>query len=85
MQLIAVLEATGREVYTGAVGIASPVAGLELNVAIRTFEISAGRIWLGVGGGIVAESSPARELEECFVKARPLLAAVGACLGTSEP
>jgi anthranilate/para-aminobenzoate synthase component I len=80
MELIAGLEATGREVYTGAVGIVSPVAGLELNVAIRTFEISAGRIWLGVGGGIVAESSPAGELEECFVKARPLLEAVGASL-----
>jgi para-aminobenzoate synthetase/4-amino-4-deoxychorismate lyase len=81
MQLIAGLEATGREVYTGAVGIVSPVSGLELNVAIRTFEISAGRIWLGVGGGIVAESSPLGELEECFVKARPLLAAVGATQG----
>jgi para-aminobenzoate synthetase/4-amino-4-deoxychorismate lyase len=80
MELIATLEATGREVYTGAIGIASPVAGLELNVAIRTFELSSGRIWLGVGGGIVAESSPARELEECFVKARPLLAAIGASL-----
>ena len=61
----------------------SPVAGLELSVAIRTFEISAGRIWLGVGGGVVAESSPARELEECFVKARPLLAAIGATLETA--
>jgi len=84
MELIAGLEATGREVYTGAVGIASPVSGLELNVAIRTFEISAGRIWLGVGGGIVAESSPERELEECFVKARPLLAAVGASMTTDD-
>jgi para-aminobenzoate synthetase/4-amino-4-deoxychorismate lyase len=83
MELIADLEATGREVYTGAIGIMSPVAGLELSVAIRTFEISAGRIWLGVGGGVVAESSPARELEECFVKARPLLAAIGATLETA--
>jgi para-aminobenzoate synthetase/4-amino-4-deoxychorismate lyase len=80
MELIAGLEATAREVYTGAIGLASPVAGLELNVAIRTFEIAAGHIWLGAGGGIVAESSPERELEECFLKARPLLAAVGASL-----
>jgi para-aminobenzoate synthetase / 4-amino-4-deoxychorismate lyase len=80
MELIAALEATGREIYTGAIGIASPVAGLELNVAIRTFEFSSGRIWLGVGGGIVAESSPAGELAECFLKATPLLAAIGATL-----
>ncbi len=77
MRLIAELEGTGREAYTGAIGYASPLAGLELNVAIRTFEASAGRLWLGVGGGIVAESDPARELEECLVKARPLAAAVG--------
>ena len=36
LRVIAELEATGREAYTGAIGYASPVAGLELNVAIRT-------------------------------------------------
>ena len=44
MRVIAELEATGREVYTGAIGFASPHAGLELNVAIRTFEARAGRL-----------------------------------------
>ena len=43
MHVIAELEATGREVYTGAIGFASPLAGLELNVAIRTFEARDGR------------------------------------------
>ena len=38
LHVIAELEATGREVYTGAIGFASPHAGLELSVAIRTFE-----------------------------------------------
>ncbi len=71
------LESTGREVYTGAIGYASPHAGLELNVAIRTFEARAGRLWLGAGGGIVADSDPHAELEECLVKARPLIAAIG--------
>jgi para-aminobenzoate synthetase/4-amino-4-deoxychorismate lyase len=77
MRVIAELEASGREAYTGAVGYASPLAGLELNVAIRTLEISGDRIWLGVGGGIVADSDPRRELEECLVKARPVVAAAG--------
>ena len=58
MHVISELEATGREVYTGAIGFASPHAGLELNVAIRTFEAHAGRLWLGAGGGIVADSDP---------------------------
>jgi len=77
MRVIAELEPSGREVYTGAIGYASPLAGLELNVAIRTLELRGERIWLGVGGGIVADSDPARELEECFVKARPVVAATG--------
>ena len=77
MKVIAALEATGREVYTGAIGYASPHAGLELNVAIRTFEADHGHLWLGVGGGIVADSDPEAELEECLVKARPLIDAIG--------
>ncbi len=77
MHVISELEATGREAYTGAIGFASPLAGLELNVAIRTFEARDGRLWLGAGGGIVADSDPQAELEECLVKARPLVAAAG--------
>ena len=84
MRVIAELEAGGREAYTGAVGFASPVAGLELNVAIRTLELRGERIWIGAGGGIVADSVAERELEECFVKARPVIAAAGARL-VEEP
>jgi para-aminobenzoate synthetase/4-amino-4-deoxychorismate lyase len=78
MELVSMLEGTAREVYTGAIGIVSPLNGLELNVAIRTFELAEAKAWLGIGGGVVADSNPDRELEECFDKARPLLAAVGA-------
>jgi para-aminobenzoate synthetase/4-amino-4-deoxychorismate lyase len=80
MRVIAELEAGGREAYTGTVGYASPVAGLELNVAIRTLELRGERIWMGAGGGIVADSVAEHELEECFVKARPVIAAAGARL-----
>jgi anthranilate/para-aminobenzoate synthase component I/branched-subunit amino acid aminotransferase/4-amino-4-deoxychorismate lyase len=74
MQLIDELEGTARGVYTGAVGFVSPIAGLELNVAIRTFELAGGRAELGVGGGITLGSVPVLEWRECAVKARPLLA-----------
>ncbi len=83
MELIAELESSAREAYTGAIGYSSPLAGLELNVAIRTFEISEGRIWLGAGGGIVADSDPEAELEECFTKAAPLIEAASSPL--AEP
>ncbi len=77
MKVIAALEPTAREVYTGAIGYASPIAGLELSVAIRTLELGDGRLWLGAGGGIVADSDPQAELEEALAKARPLAAAIG--------
>jgi para-aminobenzoate synthetase/4-amino-4-deoxychorismate lyase len=77
LKVISQLEPSGREVYTGAIGYASPLAGLELNVAIRTLELSHGKLWLGVGGGIVADSDPQAELEEALVKARPVAAAIG--------
>ncbi|MBC7550393.1 MAG: chorismate-binding protein, partial [Cellulomonas sp.] len=82
MEIIAELEATGREAYTGAIGHVSSAAGLELNVVIRTFEFavtggSIDRVWLGVGGGVVADSTPEGEYAECLVKARPLIEAIG--------
>ncbi len=78
LRVVAELEGSAREVYTGAIGCASPVAGLELSVAIRTFEVVGDRVQLGVGGGITAASDPGAELEECRTKARPLLALGGA-------
>ena len=78
LDVIAELESTGREAYTGAIGFASPLAGLELSVAIRTFEIRGARIWLGAGGGIVADSEGGDEAREAAAKAAPLLAAIGA-------
>jgi para-aminobenzoate synthetase / 4-amino-4-deoxychorismate lyase len=84
LEVIHELEATAREVYTGAIGYRSPVAGLELNVAIRTFEFADGRVWLGSGGGIVAASEPAEEYRECLAKATPLIRALDATL-SEEP
>jgi para-aminobenzoate synthetase / 4-amino-4-deoxychorismate lyase len=85
LEIIDELELTPRESYTGAIGFRSPVAGLELNVAIRTFEFAAGRSWLGAGGGIVADSDPAAEYAECLIKATPLLTAIGARLAADLP
>ena len=56
MKVIASLESTRREAYTGAIGIVSPVAGLDLSVAIRTFELSGGES----GSAPEEASSPTR-------------------------
>jgi para-aminobenzoate synthetase/4-amino-4-deoxychorismate lyase len=84
MEVISELESTAREAYTGAIGFASPVAGLELNVAIRTFELARGRAWLGAGGGITWGSEPGAEYRECLTKARPLIAAAGGTLSEAD-
>jgi para-aminobenzoate synthetase/4-amino-4-deoxychorismate lyase len=78
--VIAELESGQRGAYTGAIGFASPVAGLELSVAIRTLEIARGRVRLGVGGGVVADSDPQAEAAELAVKVQPLLEAIGSAL-----
>jgi para-aminobenzoate synthetase/4-amino-4-deoxychorismate lyase len=85
LRVISELEGTGREVYTGAIGYASPLAGLELSVAIRTLELRRGRLWLGAGGGIVADSDPQREFDEALAKARPIAAAVGSTVEVADP
>jgi para-aminobenzoate synthetase / 4-amino-4-deoxychorismate lyase len=84
LEIIDELEAAPREVYTGAIGYRSPVAGLELNVAIRTFEFARGRVWVGAGGGIVADSDPQAEYTECLHKAGPLIAAIGSRIDTGD-
>jgi para-aminobenzoate synthetase component I len=73
-QLLRGWEPHRRGVYCGTVGLASPVAGCELNVAIRTVEFDAtGNAVLGVGGGITADSDPDREWDECLHKAAPFI------------
>ena len=74
---IAALEPAGRGASMGALGRLRSNGDLDLALTIRTFAIAEGRIHLWVGGGVVWDSEPEAEIEESWVKARPLLAAVG--------
>jgi len=60
----------------GALGRVHANGDLDLALTIRTFAIADGGIHLWVGGGIVWDSEAAAEIEESWVKARPLLAVV---------
>src|SRR5262249_31434228 len=80
LDLIAMLEPVGRGASMGALGRIYPNGDLDLALTIRTFAIADGAIPLWVGGGIVWDSDPRAEVEESWVKARPLLAAIGAPL-----
>ncbi len=77
VDLIAGIEPVGRGASMGALGTVRANGDFSLALTIRTFAIAAGRIHLWVGGGIVWDSEPEAEIEESWVKARPLLAVVG--------
>lgn len=70
MEIIHELETTPRGVYCGAVGCFAPDGSADFNVAIRTLTMKDGQGYLGIGGGIVADSSANGEYQECLVKAR---------------
>ncbi|MCC7103268.1 MAG: chorismate-binding protein [Fimbriimonadaceae bacterium] len=69
---IAELEHTPRGVYCGAIGWMGPEKKAYFNVAIRTLVLQDGRAEYGVGGGIVWDSDPLEEWEECHSKMRAL-------------
>jgi len=77
MELIGELEGVGRGAYTGAMGYLAGDGSLDLNILIRTITLHAGELELRAGAGIVADSDPARELDETRAKARGLLRALG--------
>ncbi|AOB30137.1 aminodeoxychorismate synthase [Bordetella sp. H567] len=66
-------EIAPRGLYCGSIGWLAPDGDFSLNVAIRTLAVDAqGRGVYGVGGGIVHDSDPASEWQECLWKARIL-------------
>jgi anthranilate synthase component 1 len=80
MQIISELEGYRRGTYAGVVGYHAPGLGLDTCIAIRTMLLRNGRAYLQAGGGIVADSDPAAEHQECLNK----LAALEAALEAAE-
>ena len=85
MQLINELEPTRRGVYGGVVGYLDFDGNLDTAIAIRTLVVDGdGHASVQAGAGIVFDSDPQAEDEECHAKAAALLAAVGVA-ATLEP
>jgi anthranilate synthase component 1 len=74
MQIIAELEGEGRGAYTGSLGLLGRDGSMDCNILIRTMTLAGRVLEFRAGAGIVADSDPERELEECRAKARGLLA-----------
>jgi para-aminobenzoate synthetase/4-amino-4-deoxychorismate lyase len=69
MGIIKELEKEARGIYTGAIGYISPKKEACFNVAIRTIHLRDKKGEMGIGGGIVYDSSSVREYEEAYLKA----------------
>ena len=78
MQIISDLEGYRRGPYAGAVGYAFPDGTLDTCIAIRTVVLVDGVARLQAGAGIVADSDPTAEHEECLRKLAALEAAIEA-------
>ncbi len=76
MQIIEELEPASRKVYAGAVLYIDYANNLDSCIAIRTIDLREGIATVQAGAGIVADSVPEREFEECVNKARAMFRAV---------
>jgi anthranilate synthase component 1 len=78
MEIIDELEPTKRGAYAGVVGYVDFSGNLDTAIAIRTMVWRDGHASVQAGAGIVADSVPADEDQECHNKARALLTAAEA-------
>jgi len=85
VDVIAQLEPVGRGASMGALGRVYGNGDVDLALTIRTFAIAEGRIHFWVGGGVVWDSDPQAEIDESWIKADPLLRAIGAPRTVSLP
>lgn len=69
MEIIKELEKEERKIYTGSIGFFTPDGKARFNVAIRTILIHKNVGEMGIGGGIVYDSSSESEFEEAKLKA----------------
>lgn len=70
MEIINELEPGRRGVYTGAIGYLAPSGVAHFNVPIRTVTLCGGQGEMGIGSGIVADSVPEQEWQECLLKGK---------------
>ena len=75
-QLIAELENNKRGIYGGAIGYIDFTGNMDTCIAIRLAYQKNGRVFVRSGAGIVADSVPKQEFEECMNKARASLRAL---------
>ncbi len=76
MEIIEELEDSRRGLYAGCVGYLDFAGDMDTAIAIRTAVLRDGRAYVQAGAGLVADSDPATEQQECENKAAAVLRAV---------
>ena len=86
MEIIEEQESTRRGIYGGIVGYIDFTGNLDTAIAIRTVLLLDGTAYVQAGAGIVADSDPESENQECHNKAAAVLSAIHAAnrLGDSQ-
>jgi anthranilate synthase component 1 len=75
MEIIDELEKEKRGPYAGCVGYFSADGNMDTCIVLRTALVKDGRMYVQAGAGIVADSVPSEEQNECVIKARALFRA----------
>lgn len=78
MEIIEKLEPTRRGLYGGAIGYLDFTGNIDTCIAIRTALIHDGMAYVQAGAGVVADSDPESENQECLSKAAAVLGAISA-------
>lgn len=76
MEIIDELEKTRRNIYAGGVGYFSFDGSMDTCISIRTLVMVGDKVYVQAGAGIVADSDPTGEYQECHNKARALAEAI---------
>ncbi|MBI5815122.1 MAG: anthranilate synthase component I [Nitrospinae bacterium] len=85
MEIIEEMEGKRRGIYGGCVGYFAFSGNMDMAIAIRTLYMDGQTAYLGVGAGIVADSSPAMEYQETINKGKALIKAVKIAENGLEP
>jgi anthranilate synthase component I len=75
MQIIDELEKEKRGLYAGCVGYFSAAGEMDTCIVLRTALVKDGKMYVQAGAGIVADSNPDLEQQECINKAKALFRA----------
>jgi anthranilate synthase component 1 len=75
MEIIDELEPDQRGIYAGAIGYFGANGSMDTCIALRTAVVTEGTMYVQAGAGIVADSDPESEHQECHNKARALIRA----------